>query len=623
MSEWADKYRTLSPEASADPVAWDTDRTPYMREPMNSVLDHETSEIVLMMASQVGKTECILNMFGYYIDQDPSPVLVVLPTLELAGAFSKDRLAPMLRDSAVLFDLVKNPRTRDSDNTILHKKFPGGHITLAGANSPASLSHRPIRILLCDEVDRYEASAGTEGDPISLARKRATTFWNRKIILASTPTRKGESRIEAAYDASDKRKYMVPCPDCKHLQILKWGGVDCTFGLKWVFDEKTGHQPETATYMCEHCHSLIPETKKLWMIKRGQWKAEREFHGIAGFQISEIYSPWVRWSEMVSSFLQLKKFPDTLRTFVNLALGETFEEKGETVSENPLMERREDYGADLLPMGVLVLTAGVDIQKERIEVEVIGWGNDQESWGIEEKIIYGDPAQTQVWTDLDEYLKSSYLHESGVRMRIAAVGVDTGGHHTQEVYSFCKKRFSRRIFAVKGIWGEGRPIVTRPSRNNAQRVPLFMIGVDTAKERLYARLKIERLESQRDEPCPGFCHFPVTYQEEYFKQLTSEKVVPKYLQGRVVRVWKKKNPNARNEALDRRNYAMAALELIGTDMKNRAARIQAAIKVLEARKNPSKNPENTTGENEQVLPENKKQSWIFKKRRGFTNSWKE
>jgi phage terminase large subunit GpA-like protein len=517
---------------------------------MDALHDPTVEEIVVMSSAQIGKTEILLNVIGYHVHQDPSPILMILPTLELAESFSKDRLAPMVRDTPALRGLIADPRSRDSGNTLLHKRFPGGHITLAGANSPASLASRPIRIVLCDEVDRYPVSAGPEGDPVSLARKRAATFWNRKIVLVSTPTIKGASRIEQAWEESDKRRFMLPCPHCGHYQPLVWAH------LRW--DKDGQGRIGNVRYVCQACDEDIQETEKNRMLQSGRWEATAEFRGVAGFHLNELYSPWRRWEEVVRDFLKAKRSTETLKTWVNTSLGEPWEEQGETVDEGSLFARREQYPAEV-PAGALVLTAGVDIQDDRIEMEVVGWGPGEESWGIDYRVLWGDPGQQEIWTMLSDALQQTYEHESGDRLHIAAACIDSGGHHTQHVYEFCRGRQARRIFAVKGLAGAGRPIVSAPMRRRSGRnrrpVELFQVGVDEAKGLIYSRLRLK-------ERGPGYCHFPMRpeYDEEYFAQLTAEKVVTRFHRGFARREWVKTRP--RNEALDCRVYALAALYIL-------------------------------------------------------------
>jgi len=545
VSQWADEYRRLSPEASAEAGIWNTSRAEYQRGIMDAISDPKVENIVIMSCAQVGKTEMLLNLIGYHIHQDPSPMLVVQPTLDMAQTFSKDRLAPMVRDTPALKDKIADPRSRDSGNTTLKKNFIGGHITMCGANSPSSLASRPIRVVLCDEVDRFPPSAGSEGDPIDLARRRAATFWNRKFVMVSTPTNKGTSRIEAAFDNSDKREYYVPCADCGEQQVMRWSNV------QWEKDA-----PETACYVCEHCGSIWDDADRYRAIRRGEWRATAPFVGTVGFRLSGLYSPWTPLESAVRDFLIAKKLPETLRVWVNTYLGEPWEDEGERVDDYDIASHREDYG-DKLPKEIVFITAGVDVQDDRLEMEVLGWGRDEESWSIEYRTIYGDPSSAQPWADLDGFLSMTYETEDGRELNIKSTAIDSGGHHTQSVYKFCKPRIGRRIFAIKGVGGEGKPMVGKPSTNNNIKCKLFPIGVDTIKEVVYSRLKI------KDEGA-GYCHFPDSYPDDYFRQLTAEKVVKKYHKGFHRREWIKVRP--RNEALDCRVYAIAALSIVNVNV---------------------------------------------------------
>jgi phage terminase large subunit GpA-like protein len=549
VSQWADRERRLSAEASSEPGRWDTRRAEYQRAVMDAVSDPAVHTVVVMSSAQVGKTEILLNTIGFFVDQDPSPILVVQPSLEMAEAFSKDRLATMLRDSPCLQSKVRDPRARDSGNTLRHKTFEGGHITLSGANSPASLASRPIRVVLCDEVDRYDDSAGAEGDPVSLAVKRTTTFWNRKIILTSTPTIKGESRIEKAYLESDRRKCFVPCADCGHKQTLRWEQV------RWDKTESGAHRPETAHYVCEECGSIWSDVARWSAIRKCSWQASADFNGVAGFHLSELYSPWRRLSEVAADFLEKRHDPARMQTFVNTSLGETWEEQGEKVDGAKLIERGESYDAETLPPAVVALTAGVDVQDDRLEVQVIGWGAKEEAWATRYEVLHGDPAQQRVWDDLDGLLLEQYRREDGQALRIRATCIDTGGHHGEAVYRFTKSRRNRRVFATKGAAGP-RPVWPKRSSRAGLKgeSQVFIIGVDTAKDAIYGRLKIAK-------PGPGYIHFPAAddFDQTYFDQLTSEMVTTRYREGRPYRVWVLQQ-GKRNEALDTFVYALAALK---------------------------------------------------------------
>lgn len=518
---------------------------------MDAISDPFVHTVVVMSSAQVGKTEVLLNAIGFYIQHDPSPIMLFQPTLEIAEAFSKDRLATMLRDTPSLKDRVADARSRDSGNTLTHKTFDGGHITLAGANSPAGLAGRPIRIIMMDELDRYPVSAGAEGDPTDLAWKRANNFWNRKRIMTSTPTIKGLSRIEKAYEESDQRRCFVPCPDCHELQVLKWEQV------RW--DKETDesgktirHHPNTAHYVCANCGSLWFDVARWSALRKAQWRASAPFSGVAGFHLSELYSPWRRFSEIVSDFLEKRHDPTRLQTFINTTLGETWEEQGETVQGAALIGRIEAYDDRTLPSAILSLTAGVDIQDDRLEVQIIGWGSQEESWVAWYEVIPGDPAQPQVWKDLDELLLSSFQAVDGRSLKISAACIDTGGHHAAQALSFCRSRRAlRRIFPTKGMAGP-KPVWPMRASRTKTNDQVYLVGVDTAKDTIYGRLKIGRAG-------PGFIHFPHVegVDAAYFEQLTSETVVTRYREGRPYRVWVLPK-GKRNEALDTFVLALAA-----------------------------------------------------------------
>ncbi len=529
-----------------------------MRGVMDAVSDQSVECVAVMSSAQIGKSEFLLNVVGFHIAQDAAPLLLLQPTLEMAESFSKDRISPMVRDTPALRGKIKDARSRDSGNTLLHKVFPGGHITLAGANSPASLASRPIRVVMCDEVDRYPPSAGTEGDPVNLARKRSTTFFNRKAILTSTPTVKGFSRIEQEFEQSDKRRYHVTCEDCKREQTLSWGQV------KWPEGE-----PGKAAYICAECGTVWDDATRWRVLRRGRWIATAPFNGTAGFHLNEIYSPWVRLGDMAQAFLAAKRSPETLKTWINTSLGETWEEDAERIDGHSLMSRLEDWPAPQAPDAVLVVTAGVDIQDDRIEVERVGWATEEESWSLDHRIFYGDPSSPDLWATLDEYLLTPTLRFDGSEMPVHATCVDSGGHHTQAVYRFCAERLRRRVYAIKGLGGSGKPVwPKRSSKNNKARANLFMVGVDAAKDSIYARLKI-------DQPGPGYCHFPKGRDPQWFEQLTSEQIQTKYVKGFPQRVYVLPS-GKRNEALDLRVYAYAALQSLSVRWGAMMADRQAA-----------------------------------------------
>ena len=561
LSQWADTYRMLSAENSATPGRWHTDNAPYQREIMDAIGDQHVRKVVVMSAAQIGKTAMLMNMLGYYMHYYPAPVLVMQPTLEMGQTFSKDFLAPMIRDTPVLRVLV-DTKSRYSGNTILKKSFPGGHVTIIGANSPASLASRPIKVLLCDEVDRYPASAGTEGDPLLLAQKRQTTFWDKKTVIVSTPTIKGSSRIETEFQETTREEWNVPCPKCGHYQPLRWANI--------VFDRHD--LKKGVRHKCERCGCESSEYAWKAQEIKGHFVAENPGAAARGFHLNTLASTFCGWQEVVEKFLLAKEMldqgdPEKMKTWVNTELGETWEEPGERLEDTELVNRREVYDAQV-PEDVLVLTAGVDVQDDRFEVEVVGWGVGKESWGIRYQKIYGDMLKEQVWRDLDAFLTATFSKKDGTQLPILCTCIDSGGHHTDQVYRFTKERYERRIFAIKGKGGQEVPYIRNPSTNNRVKTPLFVLGVDAGKALVYQRLKHEPPERQG----PNYCHFPLNeeagYDEQYFRGLTSEKAVVRFRKGRSVTVWEIKDASyKRNEPLDLRNYATAALEIANPVLK--------------------------------------------------------
>jgi phage terminase large subunit GpA-like protein len=559
IDEWADLYRRLSPEASAEPGFWSTDRAPYQRGMMQAISDPTVERVVFMTGAQIGKTEIINNAVGYFIDQSPSPMLIVQPTLEMAKMWSNDRLAPMLRDTPALKGKVADARSRDSGNTLYQKSFPGGYLAIVGANSAAGLASRPVRSVFFDEVDRYPPSAGSEGDPINLGIARTKTFThNRKIVMVSTPTNKGASRIETAFNQSDQRYYHVPCPDCGHSQTLKWSNVH------WQKD-----RPETAEYICEECGCAWDDAKRYRAIKGGEWIAAEPFNGTAGFHLSGLYSPWTPLGDIAQDFLNAKALPDTLRVFVNTTLAECFEDAGETVDDYDVAQRAEEFGPRV-DKRVVVVTAGIDVQDDRLEIECVGWCRSEESFSLDYATLYGDPSTPQLWQDLDAHLAQKWDTEDGRVLQIRSACIDSGGHYTKAVYDFVRPREGKRVFAIKGMAGESRPIVSRPSRNNIGKIRLFTLGVDNIKSLIFSRLQIQS-------EGPGFCHFPNDRPDEYFKQLAaSEKIVTKFHKGFPRREFIK--TRTRNEALDCRVYATGALAILNLNLDTLADRASQSVR---------------------------------------------
>lgn len=575
VSQWADRYRRLSPESAAEPGQWNTDRAPYQREIMDCVNDPLVEHIVIMSSAQVGKTELILNIIGYYIDYDPAPMLVVQPTLKpMAEDFSKDRLAPMIRDTPTISGKVHDVKSRNSGNTILHKTFPGGHVTIAGANSASSLASRPVRIVLMDETDRYPASAGTEGNPIKLAEKRTTAFWNKKKIKVSTPTIKGSSQIEKEYQSGTMEEWCVPCPCCGKYQPYEWGRIHFS----------------DVTMECKYCGEHISEFD--WKQGEGKWiAAHPERRRKRSFHLNELASPWTHWDSIIAEWKEAQKEykengdVEKLKTFINTVLGETWEPRGKGADDDSLLARRERYEAEI-PEGVLLLTAAVDVQDDRFEIEVCGWGRGFESWGVKYEKLYGDLDKEETWDRLELWLDREFYFTSGSSLLIARTCIDTGGHKTTECYKWLKKmeKKGKRISGIKGFGREsqGIPLIHKLSTNNEYNVKVFILGVDSGKEIVVSRL------STVDEG-PGYCHFPINadrgYSETVIKGLNSEQRVTEVKDGRAIVKWKKKS-GTRNEPLDLRVYNTAAVEILRPDWDILEKKVKAGINYM--KKTPGK-----------------------------------
>lgn len=541
VSEWADQYRVLPSETSAEPGQWDTSRAPYQREIMNAITDLRYEDVIIMSSAQVGKSEILLNALGYFIDMEPYPIMMLQPTEQAAKNFSKERLAPMFRACPSLRKKVSNSKTRDGENTILQKTFPGGFIALAGANAPSGLASRSIRVLLADEIDRFPVSAGSEGDPLSLAEKRTTTFYNRKKVKVSTPTNKGASRIEKEFEESTKERYHLPCPSCGHEQPLSWAQMHFN----------------SVTHACLECGSMHNQFE--WKNQEGRWIAEVPDAPKRGFHLNELLSPWRKWEEIIAAFrTAVKNGKEDLKVFVNTSLGETWEEEGQEVDESSLISRCEEYDAPV-PEPVKVLTAAVDVQDDRFEIEVVGWGAGRESWGIEYHVIRGDLKRPEIWEELDEYLSRTWRKADGREFAIACTCMDSGGHFTQEVYRFTKPREkTRRIYAIKGAAakkGEHVPLIHTTSKTKVVKNLLVTLGVNDGKNRVLSSLQIT-------EYGPNYCHFPKGkgYTEQYFNGLTAERLETRHERGVPYQVWVK--IRARNEPFDLRVYNTAAIEIL-------------------------------------------------------------
>lgn len=554
LSEWADTYAYLSPESSAEAGKWRS--LPYQVGIMDAFSDATVERITLIKSARVGYTKIINHAIGYHVHQDPCPILVVQPTIEDAEGYSKDEVSPMLRDTPCLAGLVADARTRDSNNTILKKSYPGGNLIMVGANSPRGFRRISARIVLFDEVDAYPPSAGAEGDQIMLGIRRTEYYWNRKIVLGSTPTVSGLSRIEDSFNQSDQRRYFVPCPYCGYMQFFKWQGLTWPKG-----------KPEQAAYECESCEKLIPHSQKRWMVERGEWRATRPFSGHAGFHIwaAYSYSPNATWAKLAGERESIGKNREKLKTFINTVLGECWEDRGSQPAWEGLHARCEPYRFMKIPAPAYLLTAGIDVQHNRLACVVRAWGKGEESWLIYWGELFGNPAEPAVWRQLDGLLQRSYPHASGAQLRIVAAAIDSGGHSTQPVYNYCRTR-APVAFPIKGQSQAGKPIIGRPTPQDVAYggskikggIQLWPVGSDTAKSTIYSRL--QQAEGQ------GVYHWPIGLDAEYFQQLTAEKQITKYHKGYPKTEWVKTGP--RNEALDCEVYAYAAAIRAGLQRLN-------------------------------------------------------
>ena len=576
VSKWAAKYRVLSRESSAEAGPWRNERTPYMVEPMDAFNDPKVHEIAIVAGSQTGKSETQLNTIGYIIDQDPASTLYVQPNLDDAKKFSRLRIAPMFRDSARLRSKVSEVKSRDAGNTVLQKTFPGGMLTIVGSQSPSALASTPARYVLGDEIDRWALSAGTEGDPWELAKARTTTFYNSKLVAVSTPTIKGFSRIEKLYNDGTQERWCSRCPDCGEWNDILFDNIKFDFETIKVGRTKT-YQVNSVYWCCPSCGCV--HTEKEMRAQPAKWIAFNPAayqHGRRSFWINAFSSPWRSWEQIVIKFLESKNDPQKLKVFYNTVLGQLWEDRGDLEDEETMLGRREDYGVREdktsveLPEGVLVLTCGVDTQDDRLEYEVVGWGHYRESWGIKKGIIMGDPNDDETWRRLDDVIDHVYRFANGRGLTISMTFVDSGGHKTQSVYRHCRDRIHKRVFAIKGVGGDGVPYTKPPSKVkivvNGKAIGqtwLYSIGVDAGKADIMGSIKVQ-------EAGPKFCHFPKGeergYDMIYFNGLLSEKLVMKTERGRTRWAWEKLQGHERNEALDCRNYAQAAFRVLDPDM---------------------------------------------------------
>ena len=565
LSEWAEEYRFL-PSKAAFSGKWSNSTTPYAVGIMDAITNPRIREIVCMMPAQVCKTEVLLNTIGYHVHLAPCEMLLVQPKIEAAQKFSTERIAPLFQTTPVLRALYNSRDPMES------KSFRGGTLNLVGANSPADLSSRAVKLLMMDEVDRYELSAGDEGDPVQLAKRRTTTFRDYKVVLVSSPGVKHSSRIEPAYLASDQRKWVVPCPHCHESQELLFGGKESAYGLKW-----DDGNPDSAYYLCAHCACVIEYRDNTWLQARGEWIITNPTSTIAGFWMTALNSlfPGSSWANIARDFLSAQALAkagniEVLKQFTNTVLAETWEEKGQAVDELALAARKEMYDGEI-PSGVVALTMGVDVQKDRLEWAVWGFGKGEESWLIATDMILHPPMSDTAWDTLAHVIESDFTTGNGVRSRVAAVAIDHGyagheGTYKERVERFSlewntRKNKSTTVIAVKGVEGRDSAILHRPTQSRNGEFKPYTVSVASAKDLIFERFKPEM------SPGPGYIHLPVWLDDERIKQFTAEERRISKKNGHTIAVYHK--CRARNEQLDLLVYAMAAMRLYGTkDLRN-------------------------------------------------------
>lgn len=584
VSQWAEAKRRLSAESAAEPGPWRTERTPYLREPMDAFTDPKVRHIVMVAASQVGKSEFLNNCIGYIIDEDPGSILFIHPTTIDAQEYSKLRIAPMLRDSPALRQKIAAPKSRDSHNTILQKAYPGGILTMCGSTEAHALASKPIRYVFGDERDRWATSAGNEGDPWDLAMARQTTFYNAKAVEVSTTTIKNASAIEAAYYTGTMERWNSKCPHCGEYHEIRWSDIRFEHDEIIVSHKKT-YKVKKVYYTCPGCGCISTEAE----MKRApaKWIAENPEaygQGTRSFWLNAFVSQWASWESIVLKYLNALGSTKKMQVVFNTCFGESWEDRGDIEDEDSLLARREDYGKDKngepveLPPGVLVLTAGVDTQDDRMEYEIVGHGFFGETWGIEKGIVMGRPDDDATWNKLDEVVFDRVMRfENGVGLRVSMSFVDEGGHFTQSVRAQCNARISKKVFCIKGMPGQDKPYISPPKKQKifVNQIAVgtcwqYQLGVDSGKEIIMDNLRVQT-------PGQKYCHFPKRddYGSAYFAGLLSETKVydPNKKQPWS---WKKIPGHERNEPLDCRNYALAAFKALPKNLDEIDRQIKAA-----------------------------------------------
>lgn len=566
-SEWADKYRFLSSKASAEPGRWRTSRVPYLREIMDRMSVYDPCrEIYIMKGAQLGLTEMGFNALGYYIDLAPCPIMYLMPTDATIKRNSKLRIAPMIESTPRLSKKIKQAKKKDSGNSMYQKDFPGGTLLLSGANSAAGLRSVPVKVLILDEVDAYPTDLDGEGDAVGLAKARTRTFAKKKIAYISTPLIHGSSIIEEKYLESSQKKFFVPCPHCQTMQDLVFAN------LKYQVDSKK--KVHDVHYECCSCEMPIEEHQKEQMLDGGEWRDTVD--GVdstdnVGYHINSLYSPlgWYSWHDAAQEWIDAQKNSDKLKVFINTVLGETWMEKGEVPDWENLYNRRSEYQPNSPSNKVHVITVGVDIQKDRIELEVVGWHSNKVSESLDYRILNGDTSGKEVWNELAKIVSETWTRTDGLVLPMYMMAIDTG-YNTAEAYEFCRRFHISRVVPIKGQDSQA-VIVSQPRavdqkkgkkkrKHSLNGLSLYNIGVSILKKELYGWL---RQKIDEGEVPPGYCYFPKYYDQHYFKMLTAEQLTKKIVKGYTKYQWEK--IRERNEALDCRVYARAAAAIAGID----------------------------------------------------------
>jgi phage terminase large subunit GpA-like protein len=568
VAEWADAERIVPPETGSPwPGPWRTERVPYLRQIMEVLtLSHPAREITFVKSAQVGGSEAMLNLIGQCMGETPAPIMIMLPSLDMMRAYNDLKLGPMIASNATLRRRVQEEtEAGEASSTTTRKHFPGGFCHLVTANSGSNLQMRSARIVLMEEVSDYPGEAGGRGDPVRQLEVRTDMYTGReKIIRVSTPSDEGACRVTAAFERSSKGRFHVPCPDCGARQVLEWEN------LRWP-----AGRPEEARYHCSGCGVGIEHSRKPAMIAAGDWVHDHpellERH--AGFHLSGLYSPVRTWADLAIQWEQSQGDQEALKTFVQQRLGRAWRVAGEAPEWQRLYDRREEWQPGTVPAGALVLTAGIDVQRDRLEASVWGWAANRESWLVDHIVIPGSPFLWRTWEQVATLLEAVYPHESGGALPVMQAAVDSSdGVSTAEVYAFCRKLGTRRAVAVKGR--DGLPQAIAPGgkvevKRNGQRIgrqSLWIVGSSYLKGEFYGHLRLDRPTAESGAAFPaGYVHLPTHVAgEEVCRQLVAEELRrTRTRQGFAKLEWVKTRD--RNEALDCRVYARAAAVLLGTD----------------------------------------------------------